>query len=66
MAVRSRSSSADGAGFSAEHETVMEMYYKAALTPWVSLSPSVQYVFNPGGDSGDDAVVLGLRVQIAF
>jgi porin len=57
---------AEGAGFSAAHETVMEMYYKAAITPWLSVSASIQYVFHPGGDSGDDAVVPGLRVQSTF
>jgi len=45
----------------------MELYYNAAVTPWLSISPSVQYVFNPGGDrTVDDAVVLGFRVQMTF
>jgi porin len=55
------------AGFSASHETAMELYYNAQVTPWLSLTPSVQYVFNPGGDHNvDDAVVVGFRLQMAF
>ena len=45
----------------------MELYYSAAMTPWLSVSPCVQYVLNPGGDKTvDDAVVLGFRVQMSF
>jgi carbohydrate-selective porin OprB len=33
----------------------------------MTLSPSVQYVTNPGGDSSaSDAVVMGLRALITF
>ncbi len=57
----------EDAGFTADHETAMEVYYNAAITPWLSVSPSLQYIFNPGGDKTvDDAVALGLRVQMAF
>ena len=56
-----------GAGFTASHETAMELYYSARITPWLSVSPSVQYVFNPGGDHDvDDAVVVGVRLQMSF
>ena len=55
------------AGFSSPHETVMELYYNASIAPWLSVSPSVQYVKNPGGDrSLKDAVVMGFRVQLTF
>ena len=55
------------AGFTSDHETVTELYYNAAITPWLSVSPCLQYVFNPGGDETvDHAVVLGLRVQMSF
>ena len=57
----------EDAGFTSPHETVMELYYNAAIAPWLSISPSVQYVKNPGGDrSLKDAVVLGFRVQMSF
>jgi len=55
------------AGFTTSHETAMEVYYNAQITPWLSAGPSVQYIFHPGGDSTvDDAVVVGLRVRAAF
>ena len=55
------------AGYAATHESVFEVYYNAPIAPWISLSPSVQFVDNPGGDSTvDDAVVVGLRAQGAF
>ncbi|MEN8127404.1 MAG: carbohydrate porin [Planctomycetota bacterium] len=50
-----------------DYESVTELYYSTPVTQWMILSPSLQYVTNPGGDSStSDAVVLGLRAQIAF
>ena len=55
------------AGFTETNETVTEVYYNAAVTGWLSISPSVQYVVNPGGvNTVKDAVIFGLRAQIAF
>ena len=53
--------------FSEDYESVLEIYYNAHVTPWLSLSPSIQYIANPGGAKDiTDAVVLGLRVQMEF
>jgi len=50
-----------------DYEAAFEVYYSAEFAPWLIVSPSVQYVFNPGGDrANDDAVVLGGRVLIVF
>ncbi|MBL7214823.1 MAG: carbohydrate porin [Phycisphaerae bacterium] len=50
-----------------DYESVVEMYYSAQVTPWMNLSPSIQYVTNPGGVDGvSDAVVLGLRTMMTF
>ena len=55
------------AGFTTDSETVMELYYGAQITPWLSLAPSIQYILNPGGDENvDDAVVIGIRMQMSF
>jgi len=55
------------AGFTETSETVMEAYYNAAVTGWLNVSPSVQCVVNPGGtNTVKDAVVVGVRVQMAF
>lgn len=56
-----------GSGQTDDSETVVEIYYNAAVNEWLSLSPSLQYITDPGGaDGGKDAVVLGLRAQMTF
>jgi len=50
-----------------DYESVTELYYNAQICPYLSVSPSVQYIANPGGAKGvSDAVVLGVRVQMSF
>ena len=50
-----------------DYESVLELYYSAAITPWLAVSPSIQYITNPGGNpSASDAVVLGVRIQMLF
>jgi len=51
----------------ASQETIIELYYSAAVTGWLSVSGHLQYVNNPGGTNEvDDAVVVGVRAQISF
>ena len=55
--------------YPADHESVFEAYYNAHITPWFVFGPSIQYVANPTGGEGStskDAVVFGLRAQMAF
>lgn len=60
-------SDAASSTYTSDHESVVETYYSFVLTPWMIISPSIQYVFNPGGDEAtDDAVIAGLRAHIAF
>ena len=55
------------AGYADAFESVVEVYYNAQVAPWVAVSPSVQFVDNPGGDNAvEDSVVFGLRAQSAF
>jgi len=55
------------AGYADPFESVVEVYYNAQVAPWVAISPSVQFVDNPGGDNAvEDSVVFGLRAQSAF
>ena len=50
-----------------DYESAVEVYYNAQVTPWLNISPSVQYVTNPGGTgTASDAVVLGVRAVINF
>ena len=51
---------------SASYEAAFEVYYNAQITGWLSLTPSVQFVRNPGGVSAHDATVIGLRLQMSF
>ena len=55
-----------GAGY-AEDETTLELFYRWQLTPFASVTPDLQYVFNPNGQSGqEDALVGSLRVVVVF
>lgn len=57
----------DQAGFSENHETVVEMFYKIHLTPWLSLKPDLQYIINPSGSSEVSDVLVGMvRVDLIF
>jgi len=50
-----------------DYESALELYYNAQVTPWLNISPSIQYVANPGGNKAvSDAVVLGVRAQMTF
>jgi len=51
---------------SAAAETSYELTYRAAITEWLALAPSVQFVSHPGADlSLDDAWVVGLRFELS-
>ncbi|WP_077148155.1 carbohydrate porin [Sphingopyxis sp. KK2] len=55
---------ATGAGSS---EVAIEATYRAPITPWLSLQPSVHYIRNPSADPGiSDALILGLRAEASF
>jgi porin len=49
-----------------DSETVFEIYYNAQLTRNLSVTPSIQYVTNPGGVNTPDATILALRVNLAL
>ncbi len=44
-------------------ETVTEIFYRALLTPRVSLQPDVQYIASPSGIYRD-ALAVGVRFEI--
>ncbi len=57
----------DQAEMAEDSETVMELYYNARMAGWLNLTPSLQYIDNPGGDGFvSNAVVIGARLQMAF
>ena len=48
-------------------ETVIESNYRITITPWLSVTPDLQYVIKPGGSSAvGNAVVLGAQLAITF
>jgi porin len=48
-------------------ETVMELYYKIKVFPWLDISPDVQYIFDPGGRrENQDCLVMGMRLQMSL
>lgn len=60
-----------------DQEVVLELTYRAQVTPWWSLQPDFQYIWHPGGNvalSGPtlstepvpDAAVIGLRSAVVF
>ena len=50
-----------------DYESALELYYNIQFTPWLNISPSMQYITNPGGSNMvSDAVVVGLRAQMLF
>ena len=50
-----------------DYESILEVYYNAPITPWLNISPGIQYVTNPGGvKTASDAIVFGLRAQVTF
>ncbi len=56
----------DAAGFESD-ETVIEIYYRWNVTPFVHIVPDLQFVFDPSGSEDiGDAVVGSLRVSIDF
>ncbi len=54
-----------------DYEAAVEVSYKAQVTAWWTLQPSLQYVFHPGGRSDptrriDDAVAIVLQTTLRF
>jgi len=53
--------------YTADNETVLELYYSAQITPWLTLSPNLQHVRHPGGDQSiAGTYIAGIRAQMAF
>lgn len=46
-----------------DRETVYEFFYKARITPRVSLQPDIQYIVTPSGIY-PDALAIGMRFQV--
>ena len=48
-------------------ETALEITYRAKITPWLAIQPTLQRIVNPGLDpTVRDAWIAGARFEIAF
>jgi porin len=55
------------ANYRADIQNNMELYYRFRLTEFMSVTPNVQYIMEPGGGQiGQDVAILGCRVRISF
>jgi len=53
----------------ADNETIYELYYAIQVTPWLVLTPDIQYIDNPGGRDDDEvshAIAGGFKVRLTF
>lgn len=50
-----------------DRETGYEFYYNIEITPWLTLTPDVQYIYQPGGSrDAEDSIVVALRARVTF
>ncbi len=47
-------------------EQGVELYYNFEVTPWLHITPDLQYIIDPGGGADDDALVYGIRTVMSF
>jgi len=54
----------------ANAEQGVELFYNIEITPWFHLTPDIQFIIDPGGNTGSDgndpAIVYGLRAKLSF
>ena len=49
-----------------DSEQGVELFYNIEVTPWLTITPDLQYIIDPGGGGHDDALVAGIRMQMSF
>jgi porin len=53
--------------YTEDYESAFELYYNAKLMPKLNISPSIQYITNPGGSElSGDSMIFGVRAQMLF
>ena len=54
----------------ANAEQGIELFYNVEVTPWLHITPDLQFIIYPGGDTGpsarNPAIVYGLRMQMSL
>jgi porin len=58
----------DDRALPANAEQGVELFYNIEIAPWLHITPDLQVIINPGGDTGpgarEPAIVYGLRMQM--
>lgn len=51
-----------------DSEQGVELFYNIEVTPWLHITPDLQFIVDPGGGLGDrdTAIVYGVRAQMSF
>lgn len=52
--------------FGPQDGTGVEAYYKFQVTPWMDISPDIQYIHPEAGAIADDSFVYGVRVNLSL
>jgi len=50
----------------ASTETIVELYYRIRVNEWLSVTPDLQAIVNPGARNRDVGVVAGVGVNLSF
>lgn len=67
LASKFRAAEAAAGNETADSEEMMEITWRAALTPWLSLQPVLQAIRHPGGEAdAPRATVIGVRLELAI
>jgi carbohydrate-selective porin OprB len=67
LAPKYRAAQAAAGADTADSEEMLEITWRAALTPWFALQPVLQAIRHPGGAAGAPrATILGARIEIAI
>jgi porin len=58
---------ASSAATTVSGEKILELDYTCWATPWLGVTPDLQYILNPRGSSGSkNAAVIGVQFQVLF
>ena len=54
------------AGYTEDWELTVETFYRIQVTPWLHISPDLQYIIHPGGQGLPNALAGILRLEMSF
>lgn len=66
LASKYRAAQAAAGADTAANEEMLEITWRAALTPWFAVQPVLQAMEHPGGAAAPRATILGARIEITI